>query len=153
MRTTLGLVIGPNVAADTVKLTLRVTDDADREVELPLVLARGGAWTEVVPPEVTVGPVPTLARVGVLRMPVRARDDGPLDHLRVQRAVDVVERRRGSRRVTTERDKVAWQPVQGRSLDTTVEVPVRPGMNRYVVVVEDASGVRTTREVCVLGGT
>ncbi len=150
-RTTLALDIGPNAPLDTLRLRLRVTDDADREVELPLVLARSGAWAEVVPPEVNVGPVPTVARVGNVRITVRARDDGPIDHLRVSRAVDRVDRRRGTRRVTTERDKLAWTPVHARSLDTALDVPVRPGLNRYVVVVEDEGGVRTTREVCVWG--
>ncbi len=150
-RTTLTLNIGPNAPLDTLRLRLRVTDDAEREVEVPLSLARSGAWAEVIPPELTVGPAPTVAPVGTLRIPVRARDDGLLDHLGAHRVAEVVDRRRGVRRVTTERDKLAWVPVRARTLDTTLEVPVRPGLNRYVVVVEDAGGVRTTREVCVLG--
>ena len=47
-------------------------------------------------------------------------------------------------------DKVAWADGRRRvALD--VEVPVQPGVNVYRVVAEDHDGLRTTREVYVLG--
>jgi carboxyl-terminal processing protease len=132
-------------------LELTLLDADVRAATWTLDLPRTGAPVRLQPPRVDVVAPPAVARPGAFELPVRAADDTALDHVVVYAGVETMNRARATPVVEHERDKVAWSAGDGRGAELRVSVPVAPGMNRYIVVAEDEAGLRTQRDLYVLG--
>jgi hypothetical protein len=123
----------------------------DRLGRFDLVIPRDGRPLRAEPPSVTLGSLPAVLAPGTATLTVRAADDGPLDHVLVFAGPETVNRQRAEPVVEYQRDKVAWQAGTGRKARLDVPLPVTEGTNHYVVVAEDRQGLRTVRDVYVLG--
>ncbi len=151
-RVELRLRVGPAWTGDAYPLELTIADDRVRrlaawEIEVPTA----GAPVRLAPPTLTIDAPPTVLPPGTTRLAVRASDDRALDHVVVYAGVETMNRARATPAVEHDRDKVAWRPGRGRRADLALTVPVAAGTNRYVIVAEDKTGLRTVRDVYVLG--
>jgi hypothetical protein len=149
-KVTLGLKVTAE-APEVLPLELRLRDADERETLLPLRLPRAGGPVTLSPPSVRVDGVPTVAAPGTLRARVVVQDDVQVDHLVVFGGAETVQRRRNGRTVVHDSDKLAWRSGRGRRQELTVDLPVVPGPNRYVVIAVDGDGARTTHELHVTG--
>lgn len=151
-RVTLELRVAETWTAPTIPLSLVVEADGfDRVGRYPVELPRTGGPVRVEPPVVHVQAPPAVLPPGQATLSLRAVDDRALDHVVVFAGAETMNRTRAAPFVEHKRDKVAWRPARGRRVDVQVAVPVQPGANHYVVVAEDATGLRTVRDVYVLG--
>lgn len=151
-RVELGLQIAPTWTADSLPLHLIVTDDsgarlADHDVELP----RNGRMIRLEAPQIAVARPPIELPLGATRLQIRATDDRALDHVVVYAGTETMSRVRARPAVTWDREKLAWKPAHGRALTLDIEVPVVSGTNRYTIVARDKDGLKTVRDVYVLG--
>jgi len=148
----LRLRVGPDWSAATYPLDVTVSDDRVRRLAAwELALPRDGAAVRLEPPTLTIEAPPTVLPPGTARIKVRATDDRALDHVVVYAGLETVNRARVTPAVEHARDKVAWRAGRGRRADLTLDLPVLAGVNRYVIVAEDKAGLRTVRDVYVLG--
>jgi carboxyl-terminal processing protease len=149
-RVTIGLKVTAE-APEILPLELRIRDAEERESILPLRLPRAGSPITLAPPSLTVDGVPTLAAPGQVRARVVAQDESQVDHIVVFGGPETVQRRRNGRTVVHDSDKLVWRPGKGKRLELTVDLPVAPGPNRYVLVAVDRDGTRTMQELHITG--
>jgi C-terminal peptidase prc len=150
-QTPLRVAVADAYADALLPLTLELETAEGRSLRVPLEIPRDGRAVHVAPPSVRVDLPAEALPVGTARLRVRATDDGPLDHVLVFAGSERVERRRTGAVRVHDRDKVAWRPLRGRRGDLVVDVPVRRGANRYVVIAEDRTGLRSSVDVYILG--
>lgn len=145
-----GSAAGPPLGP-TVALELFVeAEDMPRLARWDLELPRDGTAVRLEAPTVSVSSAAT-APAGSTSLIVKVNDDAVVDHVVVYAGTETVDRSRYEPSVKYDADKVAWRPGDGRKLSFMVTVPVEVGTNRYVVVAEDNQGLRTSRDVYVLG--
>jgi hypothetical protein len=148
----LRLKVGAAFTERALPLQLRISSsEAPRLVDWKVTIPRDGAAARLEAPSVTIQAPPTVLPVGTTRLHLRATDERALDHLVVFAGPVTMDRSRATPVVETADDKVAWRPGTGRRIDADLVVPVVAGTNRYVVIAEDKTGLRTEREVYVLG--
>lgn len=151
-RLELGLRVGAGWTDDTLPLHLIVTDDAgSRLADHDVVLPRNGRSLRFEAPQIELEPPPVESGPGGARLHIRATDDRALDHVVVYAGTETMSRIRARPSVVWEREKLAWRPARGRVVDFSVDVPVVVGTNRYTIVAKDRDGLKTVRDVFVLG--
>jgi len=150
-RLELRLRVRPAWQGDTLPLELTVSGAGQRLVDWDLAVPRGGAPLRLEAPTLVIDSPPPLLPTGTARLRVRATDDRALDHIVVYAGPETVNRLRTTPVVEHDRDKVAWRAATGRREELEVLVPIVPGTNRYVIVAEDRTGLRTQRDVYIFG--
>lgn len=151
--TRLRLLLDPERGEAGVPLVLELeASDWGELGRWPVTLAADGRPQRLEPPTVRVDH-PEVAPPGRATLVLWLADDVALDHVVVFAGSETVDRSRWEPRLRYEGDKLAWRPLQGRRWELRIEVPVEPGVNRYDVVVEDRTGLRTEARAYVLGRT
>jgi carboxyl-terminal processing protease len=150
-RLELRLRVRPTWTGDTLPLDLTVSGSGQRLLNWDLAVPRGGAPLRLEAPTLQVDLPPPLLPTGTTRLRVRASDDRALDHVVVYAGAETVNRLRTTPAVEHDREKVAWRAATGRREELEVVVPVVTGTNRYVIVAEDRTGLRTQRDVYIFG--
>lgn len=151
-RVTLDVRVSAEWTEATLPLDLVVeSDDYQRLGTFSLDIPRDGRSLRAEPPVLTLGALPAVARPGTLPFHLRATDDRALDHLLVFQGPETMDRRRSEPSVEHRRDKVAYHAATGRRAELDLVLDVVPGANHYVVVAEDDRGLRTVRDLYVLG--
>ncbi|MDP2312134.1 MAG: S41 family peptidase [Pseudomonadota bacterium] len=143
--------VGATWQGDTLPLDVTVTGERQRLAEWELAIPRGGAPVRVEAPTLTVDVPPTILPTGTTRLRVRAWDDRGLDHVVVYAGPETMNRARATPLLEHDREKVTWRAVTGRKAELDLTVPVVAGTNRYVIVAEDRAGLRTQRDLYILG--
>ena len=111
------------------------TERFGRLVRWPLQLPIDGTEVHYAAPTIELVDPPSSAPVGPLRLPVRIRDDGHIDHVRVY----------------VDGKKTAWYDGAARRMDLEPVVTIRPGTRRVLVVAEDDQGLVTWHRANVRG--
>ncbi len=146
--------LGISVASGSKLLPLSLEVEApgwQRIGKWSLPLRHDGVSTRIRPPSITIDDAAPVASVGLGELTVHVTDDGPLAYVTVTAGTETVDRTRWEPMRVHEERKIAAHPGSGRRINLTVPVPVRAGTNRYVIVAEDRSGLRTEREVYCFG--
>lgn len=146
----LHLRLAPSAPA-TVPVSLVVSATGyGRVQEWEVALPRSGAQ-RLEAPTVVVRPSAHVQAPGLATLSIRATDDRALDHVVVLGGPETADRSRWEPAVEWTPSKLAWKPSLGRRAELAVPVEVAPGANRFVVVAEDRTGLRTTHTVYLLG--
>jgi C-terminal peptidase prc len=123
----------------------------------PVALDRD-AVTHVQPPTLSLRTLSKVQPPGIALLQMRASDDERIDHVMVYAGTERVDRSRYEPETLWDAQKVSWsdgsEPDRRRDerrVEDTVAVPVHLGENRYEVSATDATGLRTTRVVYILG--
>ncbi len=150
-RLDLRLRVGPAWRGETLPLDVTVTGEKHPLASWELALPRNGAPLRLEAPSLLVDTPPTVLPTGTTRLHIRASDDRGLDHVVVYTGVETMNRVRTVPTPEHDREKAAWRSVTSRRADLDLVLPVAEGTNRYVIVAEDRAGLRTQRDLYVLG--
>jgi carboxyl-terminal processing protease len=131
----LGLDVG-DAAPDVIPLQVHVDSGAYRRmVSWPLGLPKNGELVRLSAPSIALFAVPLAAPVGPFSLPIVVSDDTAVDHVVV----------------FANGEKVGWAKGGNRQVNVNVNVTLREGVNRILVVTEDKGGIATRRQVVVRG--
>ena len=123
-------------APDLIPLQIIVeTDRFRRMVSWPLLLPKNGTRAHLEAPVITLKDPPLSAPVGPFRLGVTVADDTAVDHVVV----------------FANGDKVGWAAGGPNGAHLNVDLSVQEGVNRVVIVGEDAGGIVTKRQYVVRG--
>ncbi|MES2640468.1 MAG: S41 family peptidase [Myxococcota bacterium] len=150
-RLELRLRLDPSWDGDTLPLDVTVSGERQRLATWELALPRNGGALRLEAPTLIVADPPTVLPVGSTHLRVRASDDRGLDHVVVYAGPETMNRQRATPTVDHDREKIAWRAATGRRADLDLVLPVVAGTNRYVIVAEDRAGLRTQRDLYILG--
>ncbi|MFZ5480072.1 MAG: S41 family peptidase [Myxococcota bacterium] len=151
-KATLHLVVKPSWTERTLPLALEIADEELGTVAVyELALPRDGTPLHLDPPAVSVDPPPQVLAPGATTLRLRAADDRGLDHVVVYGGTESMNRLRAEPTPEYQRDKLAYRAMSGRRGELEVPVEIVPGTNHFQVVAEDRMGLRTVRDVYVLG--
>jgi hypothetical protein len=151
-RGTLRLRVGPAWTGPTLPLDLVLeAPEPGLVARWGLDLPLDGGTLRLDPPILTARASAVEQAPGTATLQIRATDDRALDHVVVLGGVEDMDRTRYAPALLWEPDKLAWRPTTGRKLDLSLAVEILPGLNRFDVVAQDRTGLRTTQTVYVLG--
>ncbi|MDP2311214.1 MAG: S41 family peptidase [Pseudomonadota bacterium] len=155
-RLELRLRVSSTWRGDILPLDVTVTGEGKRLTTWDLQLQRNGAPLRLESPSLTVeslegADLPTVLPVGSTRLRIRASDDRGLDHMVVYAGPETMNRVRTTPTLDHDREKMAWRATTGRRTELDLVVPIVAGTNHYVIVAEDRAGLRTQRDLYILG--
>lgn len=131
----LGLKVGAE-APEQIPLRIHVESDRFRRmVSWPLLLPRSGAVANLQAPQISLKSPPLSAPVGPFTLGVSVSDDTGVDH-----AV-----------VFANGEKVAWAAGGSGGSKFNVDLDLRAGVNRVVILAEDDGGIVSKRQYVVRG--
>jgi len=112
---------------------------------------RDGSAIQRDAPEVVARATRSRQHPGTTTLSVRLADVQGIDHVVIFGGTERVDRTRWDASVDWDDEKLFWSAKGGKRVAHAVEVPVGPGTNRFTVIAENKSGLRTVRTVYVYG--
>ncbi len=144
--------VAPSYTTGTLPLEVDVRADGHgRIARWSVPVPRDGSSITRDAPEVVVRASRSRQHPGPTTLSVRLADDEGIDHVVIFGGTERVDRTRWDASVDWDDEKLFWSAKGGKRLSHAVDVPVAPGTNRFTVIAEDKSGLRTVRTVYVYG--
>ncbi len=148
----LPIAIASSYSATTLPLQVEVRADGHgRIARWSVPVPRDGSPLTRDAPEVTARTSRSRQHPGTTTLSLRLADDDGIDHVVVFGGTERVDRTRWDASVDWNEEKLFWSAKAGKRVTHSVDVPVEPGTNRFTVIAEDKSGLRTVRTVYVYG--